>query len=189
MMNPLLRGLLPVLFAAVFLHGCASQPAAEHSDSAPAQERFTDETVTLPMLAYLRRLQGMSPRELTRERNVLTLIEQTPETQVRLAMLLGLSRSVADVARAQSLLDGVVKSEAPDATVLRLLARTLSYQYQERLRLEQMNERTVQQLKESQRRVDELQEKLNAMADIEHSIPVRPKPVKSLQGAVPGAAK
>ena len=38
--------------------------------------------------------------------------------------------------------------------------------------------RLAQQLKESQRKRDELQEKIDALADIERSIPIRPNTVK-----------
>ena len=45
------------------------------------------------------------------------------------------------------------------------------------------NEKLAQQLKESQRRSGELQEKLDALADIERSLPVRPTAGENLPGA------
>jgi hypothetical protein len=44
------------------------------------------------------------------------------------------------------------------------------------------NEKLTQQLKESLRRSGELQEKLDALADIERSLPVRPNPADNLPG-------
>ncbi len=192
-----LRSRWSVLVVASLLSACALQPVtpddadvlAQRSQPLPVQAKV-DETAMLPLLGYYQMLQRMSPQELLRERNVLTAVRQTPSTQVRLSMVLGLGRGPADLARAQNLLDGVLKSGAADAASLHSLARMLSSQYQERLkldqernRLEQQNDKVGQQLKESQRHADELQQKLDAMANIERSIPVRPTPGAILPGS------
>lgn len=84
------------------------------------------------------------------------------------AIQLGQSRP-PELARASNLLESVMKSTHPDAARLASLARLLHEQYNERLRLEQ-------QLREAQRRGDELQEKIDALTAIERSLPARPQP-------------
>jgi hypothetical protein len=51
------------------------------------------------------------------------------------------------------------------------------------LRLETQNEKLLQQLKDSQRRSSELQEKLDALTDIERSLPARPTAGSNPPGA------
>jgi hypothetical protein len=86
------------------------------------------------------------------------------------------------IVRALGLLDGVLKSREPAAASLHPLARALASQYQERLKLESQNDKLLQQLKDSQRRSSELQEKLDALTDIERSLPVRPTPAGNAPG-------
>lgn len=170
--------LLPLV--ATLLGACAGQPMEDpvvHKATLPV-----DETAMLPVLGYLQLLQRLSPPELARERKVLTMIRQTPSAHLRQAMLLAQSRGTTDLSRAIALLDGVLKTNAPESVSLHPLARALAQQYQERLKLEQekqklevQNEKLALQLKDSQRRGDEIQEKLDAMANIEHSIPLRSK--------------
>jgi hypothetical protein len=187
-----------VLVATAFLSACATreeiQPAAE-----PALAGVTvrvDETAMLPLLGYYQLLQHMTPQELLRERTILLAIPQTAPAQVRMAMLLGQVRGPMDLARAFNLLDGLLKSNTPEAASLYPLVRLLLSQYQERWRLDQERIKTdqervkldkkiellTQQLKDSQRKSDELQEKLDAMANIEHSIPALPTGHKKLPG-------
>ncbi len=172
-----------VLLAIAVLSGCVglrglSQSGA--SDRAPI-----DSKVAVSMLEYLRQLQDMSPQELRRQRNVLNVIDRTPTTRLQLAMLLGESTAPADLAQARNLLEEVLASEDAGAAGLHPLARLLLNLTQERQRLETMSEKLTTQLKDSQRKVDVLQEKFNAIADIEHSIPVRPASGK----IVPRSAK
>jgi hypothetical protein len=171
------------LFAALFLAACAIPPDAIHDDaSVPVEDPWrkkksavtVDETAMLPLLGYHQLLMRMSPQELLRERTILASIPQTPAVGVRLAMLLGQPRGPMDLFRAQGLLENILKSSDPAAASLHPLARALAAQYGERLKLEMQNEKLNQQLKESQRRNSELQEKLDALADIERTLPVRP---------------
>lgn len=181
------------------LGACASLPEpeapAETADSAarPVAPDKTadsavrpvapDETAMLPLLRYLQTLQRMSAAELTRERAVLAATAPTPAAQVRLAMLLGQTRGAPDLPRALALLDGVLKSREPAAASLHPLARALVGNYQERLKLQMQNEKLAQQLNDSQLRNAELQEKLDALAAIERSLPVRPAGGENLIGS------
>ena len=162
------------LLAAALLAACASRPAPEPEAPPTPTLAKVDEAAMLPLLGYLQLLQQLSPQELQRERGVLAAIPQTPAAQLRLAMVLGQARGAADLVRALGLLDGVLKSREPAAASLHPLARALASQYQERLKLETQNDKLLQQLKDSQRRSGELQEKLDALTDIERSLPVRP---------------
>jgi len=179
------RSALPGLLAAALLAACATPPAPDVPPPPAATEVETevDASAMLPLLAYFQRLHRMSAQEMVRERNVLASLPPSPATQVRLAMLLGHVRGPMDLFRALALLESVLKSSDPAAASLHPLARTLANQYQERLKLEMQNEKLAQQLKESQRRSGELQEKLDALADIERSLPVRPTAGENSPGA------
>lgn len=139
-----------------------------------------DETTVLPLLGYHQRLSQWSVAELQRERGVLLALPQTPIVQLRLAMVLGQPRAPLDLGRAVTLLDVVVRAKDPVALSVQPLARVLAAQYQERLRLETLNEKLQQQWRDGQRRSNELQEKLDALTDIERALPVRPNADKHL---------
>ena len=182
MMAQRLRSRALGLLAAALLAACATSPAsAPDRMPAPAIVKV-DETAVLPRLDYLQSLYRLSPQKLLRERNVLSAIPPTPDVHLRLAMVLGLPHGPMDLVRAQSLLEGVLKANDPAAVNLHSLARALANQYQERLKLETQNEKLAQQLKESQRRSAELQDKLDALSDIERSLPARPTVGRHLPG-------
>ena len=163
------------------LAACAALPPLEERtepETLPeVSPLLVNETAMLPLLGYYHLLQRMTPAELTRERQLLSSIPSKPAVQLRQAMLLGMPRTNADLPRALSLLEAILRSHAPEAASLYPLARLLSTQYQERIKLETQNDRLSLQLKETQRKRDELQEKLEALADIERSIPIRPNAV------------
>ena len=172
----------PATALACLLAACTTlppeEPPAPLPEASPAvpvvQVIQVDETAMLPLLGYYDLLQRMKPNELARERQTLAALPPSPSVQIRQAMLLGMPRTTTDLARAQTLLEGVLRSRAPEAASLHPLAKVLATQYQERARLEAQSERLGQQLKDSQRKRDELQEKIDALTDIERSIPIRP---------------
>ena len=133
-----------------------------------------DESSMLPLLGYQQLLAQLSPPELARERAVLLYLPPTPSSQLRLAMLFGQTRGTADLPRALALLDKVLRANDPAAASMHPLARLLATQYHERLRLQAQNERLLLQVTESQRHSAELQDKLDALANIERSLPLRP---------------
>lgn len=180
---------VPCLAACMLLAACAPAPVSEPTlpptsevEVIPRVEADND-SAPRQLLEYGQKLHRMSYQELVRERTQLATSQKTPASRFRMAMLLGQARGPVDLARALKLLDSVQNSGESAATRLHPLARILASQYQERLKLELQNEKLSRQLKESQRRSADLQEKLNAMADIEHSIPVRPTTGKELPGA------
>ncbi len=132
-----------------------------------------DETTPEAALTYNHGLSKMTAAELGRERMVLNAVPQTPYTQVRMAMLLGHPRVQQDLGKALALLDSVLKSSDSAAVPFHPLARLLSDNYIERARLESQLDKQGQQMKDSQRKATELQEKLDSLADIERTLTPR----------------
>lgn len=147
--------------------GCSStkptvQRPPSYSDSGP-----------VPVLNYYHMLSRMTVGELGRERMVLAALPANPNTQMRMAMLLGHPRGPQDLPKATAILEGLIKSPDPESISLQALARLLADSYTERQRLDGAAERQGQQLRESQRKAAELQEKIDALTDIERSLPIR----------------
>ncbi|AYH42841.1 hypothetical protein CDA09_05470 [Azoarcus sp. DN11] len=142
-------------------------------------------------LAYHETIRGMNASELARERSAQSAAGNAPLAQIKLAMLLSHApQGVAHLQRAQSLLEAINASEKADAVALQPLARVLAEQVQERLRLEstaerltQQLERTGQQLKDAQKQGEELQAKLDALTEIERTLPARPSASTPAQSA------
>lgn len=165
----------------MLLAGCAATPpAATQSALTPATPAaVSDDAGALPALAYYQMLQRMTPAQINRERQVLAALPPTPNNQVRTAMVLGHPRGQQDVTRALALLEGVLKSADPAAAGLHPLARLLADNYMERQKLETQLEKQGQQLKDSQRKAVELQEKIDSLAEIERTLPQRPRATRS----------
>lgn len=157
------------LFFGFTVAGCASGPLA--------RKLHLEDTSPEAALSYYHGLVRLTPAELARERSVLAAVPQTPFTQVRTALLLGHPRVQQDLAKGLSLLEGVLKSSEPAAMPFHPLARELADNYQERLKLESQLEKQGQQLRDSQRKSVELQEKLDSLANIEQTLIPRPRVV------------
>lgn len=162
------------LFFGLTAAGCASGPLA--------RKLHLDDVGPEAALSYYQGLARMTPAELGRERTVLVAVPQTPFTQMRVAMLLGHPRVQQDLGKGLALLEGILKSTDPAAAPFQPLAREVADNYQERIKLENQLEKQGlqlnQQLKDSQRKTAELQEKLDSLANIEKSLIPRPRAVK-----------
>jgi hypothetical protein len=165
---------------AVLMAGCAATPHAVP----PAAPLVTvsEDAGPLPTLAYYQMLQRMTSAQVNRERMVLAALPPTPNTQVRTAMVLGHPRGQQDFTKALALLEGVLKSTDPGSVSLHPLARLLADNYSERQKLETQLEKQGQQLKDSQRKTVELQEKIDELADIERTLPQRPRATRPVGG-------
>ncbi len=97
-----------------------------------------------------------------------------PALTLELALALGQLRNNGDLARALALLEPIARSTAPELQPWQPLARLLAARYLELRRLEDQLERQAQQLRDSQRRLDQTTEKLEALKNIERSLTVRP---------------
>jgi len=157
---------LPVLFVCLVLAGCAAEPPVQR------QPRF-DDAGPVPALNYYHMLSRMTPHELSRERMVLAALPTNPNTHMRTAMLLGHPRGPQDLGKAIALLENMMKSTDPVSISLQPLARMLADNYIERQKIEWQIDRQGLQLKEQQRKVAELQEKIDALAEIERNLPAR----------------
>ncbi len=154
------------------------------------------EDATAGLLRYATRLRAMSASELKQELSTLggqgprggagpatgTGTSPTPKTQMQLALVLLQIREPVETARALGLLQRVATSAEPGASGYKALAYLLIDNLITTRRLEDNLERTSQQLRESQRRIDVLNERLDAMRAIERSMngspPNAPRPVR-----------
>ncbi|MET3119191.1 hypothetical protein AAKU64_003430 [Undibacterium sp. GrIS 1.8] len=131
------------------------------------------------LLAYFQRARLLPSTELPKMLADLNGLEKGIEKKARhdvqRAILLGFIRGSGDLMRAQALLDGVVKSTDADAEHIKPLAYFLSTNYAEWRRLDEALDKQTQQLKESQRRADQLSQKLEDLKAIERQLPTRPR--------------
>lgn len=139
-------------------------PPASAAD-APAQDG------ALRMLAYADRLRLMPAAELGPE--VARLGEaSSPAAQLQLALALGQLRQLPELVRAQELLARVLGNDSAQA--LHPLARLLAARYGEQRRLEEQLDKQTQQVRELQRKLDQSNERLEALKAIERSLTSRP---------------
>ncbi|CAN5698592.1 hypothetical protein BH10PSE18_BH10PSE18_13900 [soil metagenome] len=121
------------------------------------------------MLAYADKLRPLGATELAAELVRLGEPGEVPVTQMRAALVLAQTRVPADLARALGLMQRVIASSSPDAAPLQPLARTLAARYMEQRRVEDDRDRQVQALRDSQRRIDQLNDRIEALRAIERS--------------------
>lgn len=97
---------------------------------------------------------------------------------VLLEQALGLaqSRNPADMARALAMLEALARSPLPEQQPWQPLARLLVARLGEQRRLEEQLERQATQLRDSQKTVQQLNEKLEALKAIERSLTQRAAP-------------
>jgi hypothetical protein len=158
------------------LYGCASpaQPVpapptmasvpAPPPPAAPEMAPSPAETV----LAYAERIRNFQPAELAQEISSLGDPQDSPLRQMQLALALGAARTPANNARAQALLQRVLAQN--QAQVLHPLARMLLAQHAETRRLEEQLERQTQQARDANRRIDQLNDRLEALRAVERSL-------------------
>jgi len=192
-----LPGWLPALMASALLSACgsggrapergadtatvqatrAAASAAETARANAGQPTPLPEAVvfasgmTLRMLAYAERVRVMPPAELSQEAGRLG-DAASPEAQLQLSLVLSQQRQLPELIRAQELLARVLGNA--DAQALHPLARLLASRYSEQRRLEEQLEKQGQQLRDVQRRLDQTNERLEALKAIERSLTSRP---------------
>lgn len=155
-------------------------PMAAPSDAVPPPA-VTPTHGAVPLLAaalaYAERLRTLSPAELASEQAQIGDPGNAPERMMQLALLLSQTHVPVDTARALGLLQRLSASNAPEAVELRPLARLLGGRLLEARRLEDQADRQAQQLREAQRRIEVLNDRLEAMRAIERSLtPLAPRP-------------
>ncbi|WP_394789493.1 hypothetical protein [Rhodoferax sp.] len=125
------------------------------------------------LLRWQESLRQVPPEAVAALATRLAAEPATPEGTVHLAMAWLQSRAPGDSARALALLEAVQKSPDPAAQPWTDWARLLVLQALEQKRLEDLIERQAAQLRDSQRRMDQLNEKLEALKNIERSLAPR----------------
>jgi hypothetical protein len=121
------------------------------------------------MLLYADRLRPLPASELAAELSRLGDPGDSPTVQMHVALVLAQTRASADLQRALGLLQRVVANTSPEALPLQPLARTLAARYLDQRRIEDDRDRQVQQLRESQKRIEQLNERIEALRAIERS--------------------
>jgi len=154
------------------LAGCASQapPAPTNTVKLVTTNGGVDE-----LLAYHRTVKRLSQAELARELQALNARQGGAMLAIEKAMVLGLTHDSADLARAQVQLGNVLGAGDEEAQPLKPLAELLVSNYAEMRRLADNADKAGQQAKDSQRRLDQLSDKLEALKNIERTLPGQPK--------------
>ncbi|PLY41434.1 hypothetical protein CSZ94_15930 [Janthinobacterium sp. ROICE36] len=159
---------------ALLLGACAAKPPTQTPvlvQTPPRVVVVADPQLT-ELLAYQSALRLMTPSELVKAQLDLAKADHASHNTIRRAMLQATLRGAGDLARAQALLEPLVT--AKDAQLLAPLAQLLSSQYGELRRQEESIDKLNSQLRDTQRRIDLLNEKLEALKNIERSLSVRP---------------
>ncbi len=151
------------------LTAAPSQPPVVLNAETPAAP-----DVITALLSYADRLHALSPADLAAEIVVQGDPGNVALRQMQLALALMHLRQPAETARALGLLQRVIAHPGPESVPLKPLARLLANRLMDQRRLEDGAERQAQQLRDSQRRIDQLNERLEAMRAIERSLTTRP---------------
>jgi DNA repair exonuclease SbcCD ATPase subunit len=136
--------------------------------------------VARKLLAYHEQLRQWSPAELGQEVTRLNAFvaanasSASPSLVMELSLALAYTRNNGDLARAVVLLDPIVKSIQPELQPWQPMARLLQARFAEQRRLEEQVERLNAQLRESQRNLQQTNDKLEALKAIERSLTPRP---------------
>ncbi len=122
------------------------------------------------LLRYADRVRTLSPAELNLEIAALGDPGSAPERQLQLALALMHLNQPVETARALGLTQRVANSVAPESAPLKPLARLLAQRLLEHRKVEEAMDKQNAQLRDQQRRIDQLNERLEAMRAIERSI-------------------
>lgn len=147
------------------------QPCLPVSPVSPVAPQATDAVTR--MLAYADRLRRLAPAELSQE--VIRLGDAAgPTQQLKLALVLSQLHQLSELIRAQELLGRVLANADTEAQTLHPLAGLLASRYGEQRRVEEQLEKQTQQTRDMQRRLDQTNERLEALKAIERSLTSRP---------------
>jgi len=136
------------------------------------------------MLAYADKVRPLGAPELAAELSRLGDLVETPAVQMQMAIVLAQTRAPADLARAVGLLQRVIANPSADALPLQPLARALAARYVEQRKVEDDRDKQAQQLRDSQRRIDQLNDRIEALRAIERSF-ARPNPAPAAARPAP----
>ncbi|QID17991.1 hypothetical protein G3580_10265 [Nitrogeniibacter mangrovi] len=166
-LNPSRIALLVALAIVLFLSGC------QHLMPGSGVQRAmgADDVALRAILAYARTQAEAEPAARAAEMRSIENGPHTPIQLMKLAILLGQNRPEAEPAKGVGVLEKVIEDNSADAALFHPLARLLHAQYLARVRLSAQNERLVTDYHDARNQMDELQKKLDALTDIERSLP------------------
>ena len=176
---------LVTLFAALSLAGCVTPipvpppppppppaPPVVHCD--PPRE--AQDYAARHLLGTQDRYSGLNTADLTAEASH-PLEGASVEQQMDQALAMSMTHNPGDLARAQGVFDQVLHNNTPQADPWRSLARLLAYRLGEQRRAEDAADRNSQQLRDAQRdnqrKLDDVNSKLEALKAIERSLNTR----------------
>ncbi|CAN7583297.1 hypothetical protein [Acidovorax sp. LjRoot194] len=140
------------------------------------------------VLAQTDLMLRMPPADLPKEIARLSDAEEAAaENPLLLATALAQTRQAVDTARALGLVQRVLANQSAASQALHPLARLMEARLLTQRRLEDQLERQTQQLRDAQRRNDQLNERLEAVRAIERSLTTRP-PVPAAPASSPGSS-
>ncbi|MGI4779584.1 MAG: hypothetical protein ACRYGA_15970 [Janthinobacterium lividum] len=139
------------------------------------------------MLLYADKLRPLGSGELAAELSRLGDPADSPTTQMQVALVLAQTRASADLARALGLMQRVAANASPEAQSLQPLARALAVRYAEQRRVEDDRDRQATQVRDAQRRIDQLNERIEALRAIERSFARPSAPAAQTNGGRTGS--
>lgn len=169
---PLPQGVQPAAPAPAAPASSATANGNGVAPSAPAMAPAPERDAVVRVLAYADRVRSMSNAELNQE--VARLGNPyLPASQLQLAIVLSQLRQTPELIRAQEVLTRLLANPDAEAQALHPLARLLAARYGEQRRIEDLLEKQNQQTREVQRRLDQTNERLEALKAIERSLTSR----------------
>lgn len=170
--------LLCALAAGCSLHAAAPVPMVVAAPSPATVPTATPAPVAevspvTTVLAYADRVRALPPAELAAEIQRAGDGNGSPVQALQLAIALAQGNDPGQVASAQVLVQRVLAE--PEAHALHPLARLLAAHLADQRRAEEQAERQARELREARRRVDSLNERLEAVRAIERSLPTQPR--------------
>jgi hypothetical protein len=125
------------------------------------------------LLNYQNSSRQMPASELAKAIVDLNQQGKTPQVLMQKAILYANLHGPGDLARAQGLLDGVLKATELDAEHFKPLAALLITTYGDWRHMDDSADKLNQQLRDGQRHVDQLNEKLERLKNMEQLLPTR----------------
>lgn len=162
----------------------APEPPPPAPPPAPDPAALAD-AATRRLLAFHERLRELGPADLAREQLRIGETPEQPALQLELALLLAQRQQPGDVARALALVEPHARANGPKPW--QAAARLLQSRLAEQRRLEEQIDKQAVQLREQQRRLEQLAAQLEALKAIERSLN-NPRPATPAPAPVPRPA-
>lgn len=131
------------------------------------------------LLAYNEKISQLAPADLAAEIARLDALvsappaPESPDVVLQLSLALAVEHNPGDLARAGDLIDPIAASAEPDFEPWQAVARLLAGRIAEERRLEDQLDRQAAQRRDTQQKIQQLTEKLEALKAIERSMTAR----------------